>query len=229
MGFFDVFKKGRDKGPKTPERRKAETETLLRKLGIPTLDHLPLIEDDSQVQTQSAADIARRVLILCYLGYCAEMPDERGPVVSYLKQYDLWDSVSPEEQDQFQKPEMSEQEVINAIWRCEALWLLLWSIQRVPELALPREAIHPQEALRLLPGFLEDPVDFIKTAKLRPSSEILDMSDLMYRMHWAVRDAYLNGRPIPAGLNTSVVQERHYAINWVTCYADEWDEITTDT
>jgi hypothetical protein len=58
----------------------------------------------------------------------------------------------------------------------------------------------------------------------------MDMSDLIYRLHWAVRDATLSGKKPPGRLNPSVVYEWHYGVNWLTCYEDqEWDEVSTDT
>jgi MinD superfamily P-loop ATPase len=45
----------------------------------------------------------------------------------------------------------------------------------------------------------------------------------------AVTEAQINGKPTPADLNPSVVEERHYVLNWLTWYADEWDDVTTDT
>ena len=71
--------------------------------------------------------------------------------------------------------------------------------------------------------------DFIETAQLRSVSEILDETDRIYRIHWAVREAQLKEQPVPAGLDPDVVWERHYALNWLTWYADEWDDVTTDT
>ena len=67
-------------------------------------------------------------------------------------------------------------------------------------------------------------------ARLRPPAELLDAADLLYRYHWAVRDARIDGRPAPVGLDPSVVVEWHYALNWLIGYGDAaWDEITTDT
>ena len=62
--------------------------------------------------------------------------------------------------------------------------------------------------------------------------QILDEADLIYRLHWAVRHADLNGRPIPLPLNRDMVMERHHALNWLIVPREEpypWDEIPTDT
>ena len=119
--------------------------------------------------------------------------------------------------------------MVNISWRSEAVWMLLWTINKVDKLELPTEQVEIPEIVSRLPEFLTAPTEFIKNAIVRPITEILDISDLTYRLHWATRNADLNKQPMPANLSLSIVMERHYAINWVTYCADEWDEITTDT
>ena len=53
---------------------------------------------------------------------------------------------------------------------------------------------------------------------------------MIYDAHWKVRDAQINGRPVPEEIIPGLVQERHHAINWLMGYCgQEWDEVTTDT
>ncbi len=230
MGIRDIFnKQNNDSGPKTAEQQKKETEKLLRSLNIPFIDHLPLIEEENEAQIRTAQAIAERILILVYLAYVSQVPQEREKVIDFLKAYLLWDKVSPDEKELYQKEALTNQESVNISWRSEAVWLLLWAINKVDKLALPTAEVAVNEIVCRLPEFLTDPKEFVETATIRPATEILDMADLTYRLHWATRDAYLNGRTIPANLSSSIIMERHYAINWVTCYAEEWDDITTDT
>lgn len=230
MGIFDIFKtQNNDSSPKSAHQRKKETERHLNKLNIPYIDHLPLTEEESDIKIRPAKEIAERILILTYLNYVSEVPEEREKVVNFLQTNLLWDSVSPDEKDLFEKPELTQQEEVNISWRSEAIWLLLWTIGKVEKLQLPIEQVEVSEIVSNLPEFLSDPKDFIKNVAIRPTTEILDILDLTYRLHWAARDANLKRKPIPANLSLSIIMERHYAINWVTFYADEWDEITTDT
>lgn len=53
--------------------------------------------------------------------------------------------------------------------------------------------------------------------------------DLIYRIDWAIVDARLNNKEPPGGFDPGVVFERHYALNWLTRYSDDWDDVTTDT
>jgi len=230
MGIFDIFKKP-DNGdnPKTAEQRKKQTEKYLKSLNIPFIDHLPLIEEESEVKIRIAQEIAERILVLVYLAYVSEVPDERENVIDFLKTNLLWDKVSPAEKGLFKKEELTEQETTNISWRSEAVWLLLWTINKVDKLEFPTEQIEISEIVSRLPKFFTDTKEFIKTAIVRPTAEILDVSDLIYRLHWAARNADLNDQPMPANVDLSIIMERHYAINWVTFYADEWDEISTDT
>lgn len=229
MGIFDFLKSNSSHGFKTAEQRKKETEKLLKSINIPFIDHLPLIEDESEAKIRRPQEIAERILILTYLNYISEVPDEKGNVIDFLKSNTLWDKVSPDEKELFQKDKLTNQEIINISWRTEAIWILMWTINKVDKIEMPVEQVGINEIVSRLPDFLKDPKEFIETSIIRPTSEILDISDLTYRLHWATRHSGLESKNMPANLNNSIVMERHYAINWVTYYADEWDEITTDT
>ena len=223
------------KVPKTAEQRKKETEQLLKSLDIPYLEHLPLVEEESEVKIRTAQEVAERIIILLYLSYLGFDSMEGGKsskkekIVDFLKTNSLWDKVSPKEKELFQKEKLTSQETSNMTWRTEAIWLLLWVINKVNKLELPTEQAKIPEIISRISNLFASPKEFIETAVVRPTTEILDISDLAYRLHWATTDARLNNRPEPANLDSGIVYERHYAINWVTYYADEWDEITTDT
>jgi hypothetical protein len=213
----------------TSEQRKHKTEALLNRLNISINEWLPLIEDENEARIRNAKDIAKRILILVYLNVYAEDESVKKEVIVFLERGNLWDSVSQMEKKLFSKEYLSTQEKRNISWRSEAIWLMLWAIGKVDKLELPIEQCDVQNILRLVPPYYESSASFVNTAKVRPLNEILDISDLTYRLHWAVRDAELNGNPIPANLNSSIIEERHYAINWVTYYEEDWDNITTDT
>ena len=207
--------------------RKKSSEQFLKSKKVPINKYLPFVESESQTKIRSAQDTARRLLIL-YNVAAAGYGIDRNKVVERLKSTGLWTFVSPDEKNFLESKEPSNQQVINATWRVEAVWTLLWALGQVKELDFPIKSIEPQT----IHSFIPKPQDFdsyIKNSKLRTKKEILDETDLIYRIHWAVRDAQINGQNAPAGLNGSVVVERHYTLNWLTFYGDEWDEITTDT
>lgn len=230
MGVFNIFQKQSiGTTPKTAEQRKSETQRFLRLFDIPYTDHLPILEEESEAKIRTAQEIAERVLILTYLNYFSEAPDEKEEIIKFLQANSLWNKVSPDEKEIFLKEDLAEQDHINISWRSEAIWLLLWTINKVSQLKFPSEQVEIREIIKRIPEFSCNPGEFIEKATIRPTTEILDTLDLTYRLHWAVRNADLNKIPSPKNLNLSIITERHYAINWVTYYAKEWDKITTDT
>jgi hypothetical protein len=140
----------------------------------------------------------------------------------------LADSLTPNEKAFISNPEPSQFDKTQFIWRYEAAWVLLWSLGYVQELSPPTSICDVPAAVKVL--HQRNREQFIQDAKLRSLTEILNESDLIYRYHWAVVDARVNGLKIPETIDSSVVLERHYALNWLVGYMDqEWDDVSTDT
>ena len=154
----------------------------------------------------------------------------REEIIRFLKESNLWEDCSLIEIELFEADEFSEQEKINISWQSEAIWIMLWAIKKIEKLNLPTQQCEVRKIVESLPNYLESIDQFISDAELRDKSEILDKSDLFYRLHWAARQAWINKEKMPANINHEVIMEWHYAINWITNYEDlEWDDITTDT
>lgn len=212
----------------TGQERKSKTELMLKELNISINIGLPIIEEENEAKIRSEKEIAERILILTYLVAYADT-NEKDQIINYLKTEKLWEAVSKFEKKLFTKSKLTEKDKINISWHTEIIYLLLWSIQKIDDIGLPIEQCDTEEIFNILPEYLEDTSDFISTAKVRTNKEILDKSDLIYRLHWAVRQAELDDDEIPANIDAEVIEEWHYAINWITYYDDNWDEILTDT
>lgn len=179
------------------------------------------------VRIRDPKDVARRALILQVVAARGHGID-RDTLIDRLKTTGLWSYVSPNEKTLFEQDDPPERDLTRATWRAEALWTLLWSIGKIPNLGFPDNCCDVDLIHEIMPsrGEIEE---FINSTDLQPTSAILDETDKIYRIHWAVRDEGLKGNPPPANLNPGVVMERHFYLNWLTYYADEWDEVTTDT
>ncbi|MBT1700279.1 DUF4272 domain-containing protein [Fulvivirgaceae bacterium PWU4] len=167
----------------TALERKQKTEALLKESGIPYIDHLPTVEEEFEVRLRTPEEIAKRILILTYLNYAAE-EDSKQDIIDFLKTERLWDSVSGEEKLLFEKDRLTDQDKINISWRSESIWALLWTINKVDQLDLPTDEVNIADIVDRLPEFMNSSVDFIKSSTIRSVSEILDQSDLIYRLHW---------------------------------------------
>lgn len=108
----------------------------------------------------------------------------------------------------------------------------MWALKKVKDLKSPKDMCMLNEiSSNDYPiGDDRNPNVFINSiTESRSKEEIMDMNDLYYRYDWACVDARINNKQMRE-LNSGVVYERHYALNWLINYGEqEWDEITCDT
>lgn len=212
---------------KLSQDRKARSETILNKYSVPINKGLPYIEDEQEALVRTKENIASRVLALLVVAVKAEGL-EQEIVDSLVQGYQLEKILTPNEISFINNKNPSEHDKTQFIWRYEAAWVLLWSLGYVDELSYPNQICDVPAAVSFMQKRNKE--QFINDSKLRPITEILNETDLIYRYHWAVVDARVNGQPTPADIDSSVVLERHYSLNWLIGYMDqEWDDISTDT
>lgn len=177
---------------------------------------------------RSAAEVARRSLVLSSV-VAVSHGAEKKDIASWLKDENLWATVSPLERLLFRARKATRQQLINGSWNVEALLVLLWALRLVPSL---NSCDTPADRLRLraLLPFLGKTSAFIAHSKLRSEDELCEMQAKIYDAHWSVRDAERNGQAAPGTIAPGVIIERHRAINWLMGYAAQsWDDVTTDT
>jgi hypothetical protein len=208
-------------------QRRARSEQVLAAEQVPINKSLPAIETQSEARKRSKEEIAYRTLALLTVAIKAVEPEQQK-VERMMKDYGLAPHFTPKERAFIDSRAPSQHDRSQFSWRFECAWVLLWALGYVDKLEKPVSPCNPASAF----GFMRPrtPARFIAEAKLRNLSEILDQADRIYRYHWAVVDARVNGKPTPAGLDADVVMERHYALNWLIGYMkQEWDDISTDT
>lgn len=194
---------------------------------VPVLATLPEIASAAEVTIRPQEDVVARALCLLTVALKGEGL-EQELVEKLIGRYELDDLFSPKESVFIARSTFTSQDRINATWRYEAAWVMLWALGFVSALDRPDHLIDVPTAVTLMRERSLD--QFRATARLRPKEEVLDEADLIYRYHWAVADARLNAREAPAGLDSGVVYERHYALNWLICNEDQdWDDVSTDT
>ncbi|WP_288984686.1 DUF4272 domain-containing protein [uncultured Pseudoalteromonas sp.] len=195
---------------------------------------LQLIEEnDDELETEdeirSSVECAQRSVILFGL-VSAGNGEDRDAIVAWLKKEALWEYVTEEEKAFFESQQLTKRSVINATWRIESLAVLLWALYKLPAFNNFSELCDLDAIKNACDFYLKESKNFIENAELRSDDEIFDANELIYDSHWKVRDATINHQPIPEEIDSSIVQERHHAINWLIGYCgQEWDEITTDT
>lgn len=208
-------------------RRKARSEGLLETQRLTINRALPLIGIDGEAKPRRVDEIAYRALCLLPIAGrgCGLEPDDEATMVA---NHDLGAHFTPAERAYITDPSPPDQIRVQFCWQFESAWVLLWALGYVEEgLSPPREVCDVHRAYQFA---ADRPGDrFLTDAKPIAFAEILDQADLAYRMHWAVRQAWMTGDEPPDDVNPSIVYERHYALNWLIEPDVAWDEVETDT
>lgn len=208
--------------------RKQRSEAILERDGVPFISHLPVIEDEETGKLRSLEEIAWRAMALDIVAVKGEgLEQER--VLEIVEQYQLDKAFSPKEREFIYNDSPTERERIQFCWQYECYWVLLWALNYVETLARPDTICDVPFAVRVMVDRSAE--EFIRDAKLRDFSEILDEADLIYRYDWACVDARVNGLKIPDWMECGVIVERHRALNWlIGAYENaDWDDVGTDT
>lgn len=209
------------------QARKGRSIALLRAENVPTIEHLPAIETESESTRRTTEQVAMRAMALCIVAVKGEGLDQEA-IDELIDEYNLASAFTPKERAFIENPSPTQHERIQFTWRYECYWVMLWALGFVDTLDRPDTICDVKTAVSFLRENGRD--GFLQKAKLRPQNEILDAADLIYRYHWAIVDARLNGREAPAELDGGVVTERHHALNWLIGHMDQdWDDVSTDT
>jgi hypothetical protein len=220
--------------------KRAEKELAKRK--VPTLSDPLLVGSEKETKLRSPKEVARRAMVLNAVT-CLADGGKRKHSLDIIEDLDLWQYVSEEEEEFLRAKKTDEDAARKLLWRLEGLWALVWALGGV-ELEWPSGFCNVPLLAKKLKKYESNP-KFISTTELRPKTEILDTLQLTLLQHWAVRDAFVHEREIPADLDWSgdadmvpttdsvaagVVAERHHALNWLTCFGDAgWDDTDTPT
>ncbi len=210
-------------------QRKDTTEGFLSYRELEASPALPPVIGEGEVTFRSASEVARRALALFTVSLrAASMAAGQGVSVDILEERfpTSFQYLSPAEKAFMSEPD--EHSCIQLAWRYEALNLLFWALGTIKELPFPDEICEVKSIIRIMAEL--DPDKFIEEAELIDTSRLLDALDMHFRAHWIVRQAQKNDEADPAGLNSSVIIERHYALNWLVQFENaDWDDVDIPT
>jgi hypothetical protein len=213
--------------PAEAAERKLRSEAILRAEGVPFFAQLPVIDTAAEALKRSKEEVALRALCVLFVAAKGEGLGEEL-VEHLLEAYELRPHLTTKELAFVLDKSPSEHDRLQFSWRHEAAWALLWALGFVAELGKPDRICDVEYAAGTMAERTTS--QFIEDSELRPIDPILDQADLIYRYHWAVRNARIKGQQVPAGLNPGVTQERHHALNWlIGCDEQAWDDVQTHT
>jgi hypothetical protein len=217
--------------PQDAVARKAATEKKLVQLGVRWSANLPPVIGEPEVTLRPAGDVARRALALFTVALRGESlaGGDEIPVSDLRHRLPLsFEAMSPKEIAFLKSSKPEKQDITNAVWGYESVSLLLWATGSLHELAPPTRPCDVPQISKLM--ITPDQNILLKSAVLRPAVELLDSLDFHFRLHWAVRQARLDGKNPPSNFNADVISERHHALNWLVRFGNaEWDDVDTPT
>jgi hypothetical protein len=200
--------------------RRDKSLGTLKKLGFVVAASLPTKRENEKVRP--ASEIATRFRALHEL-FMWVASDEA------MKRTDLKKALSPEERKIHAMPRAKARAVHQGTigWRLENMWPLAWILGFEPQPPVSGAMIGNKTIHGLL-------WDFEPKAKLaRTADEVLDLEDLFYCAHNAVRSAQLGGKTVPKGFHPiaggGVIHERRHALTWATSPRVKWDDTDLST
>lgn len=206
------------------KNRKKRSEKILKTLKVPINKHLPLTENEEEVSLRTKEEIINRIIPLAIVSAKAM----EAPLEKIVERYNANELFTEEEKKFLMKEHLNQNELIQYSWKLECIWLLLWSVNLISDIDVPADTCNAEYVFETV--FLHSKQELLDKSSIKPTSDILDSLDFIYRAHWAVREAQINHLEVPSSLNEGVVYERHYTLNWLVNYMDqEWEEISTDT
>ena len=205
--------------------RKARSGVVIKDLGLPWLESLPVVEDEAQITPRTKAEVIGRTVATTLCAVKGESGDQKL-AQELLDKYAARALLSPAERAFMGAASPSKEELANFSWRYECVHVFLWALGYLPRVAAPDTIAD----VKTETGFVaKEGAAFGKEATLRPLAEILDQNDLYYRLHWAAIELRVAGKTHPRA-NEEIIDERHRALNWLIRYMNqEWDDVTTDT
>ena len=207
-------------------KRKANSESFLSSHGIKTNTNLPCLAESGNTTLRTSEEVVNRIYALLAVSVLGEGLEKEK--VEQLISAKSIQSFTPKEQSILGLTELDDQQQAYATWRYESLYALLWAVNMFPDLKYASDICDVSAVVSTI--FKPTRAEFEQQAQLRSTEEVLNELDKTYRMNWACVDARIKNAQVSGSINSSVVYERHYALNWLTNYQDQaWDNVQTNT
>jgi Domain of unknown function (DUF4272) len=208
-----------------PHGLRRASKLYLANLGVASPDVLPLLEPGSGHCTTPSA-VGSRLLILHALASLAFDLSRRSAVQDWLSVFGLHGQLTSAERQFLEGSSTVPAERFQ--WYSESCLALSW-VAGVVDLDVVG-APEPEDMVFRLPGIkrMEDPESFLSGLRVRGLAEIAGALDTLYCLHWAIRQAHIDGKQLYLPNHSTAFVERRYALEWViTC--NPWDAVTLNT
>ena len=216
----------------SPEERRTINNAFIKELGITCYEQLPVIERTEKIKDidticKRAIACLLSIQLACDINQDDDVEEATEFFKGLLERYGVWDELYDNEKKLF-TGDYTKQDAINIVWTYEAYWALVWVLGLIDDIKMSDDICDCEKAIALL-SEKADYNEFKKSCRLRSIDEILDMTDLYFRYHWACVEKRLKPETQTGNLNPDVVIERRKALEWVISDEYDWNEIALNT
>lgn len=192
---------------------------------------------ENEVKVKSVEKIAKRAAAVfscalyseCLLIEEGSMELARDEFEGINKIYGVENYLSKKEKEYIQMEEPDRVTVIQFSWQYERCCVLLWALGLM-ELNSPTEICNVRQIAQIIRSY-SSLDELTKSANVKSNEELLDMHTRVLYYNWACVDSRVKNQEAPANLDSGVVQEQHFALNWIIGANGEcdWDDVCTNT
>ncbi|HZY81044.1 MAG TPA: DUF4272 domain-containing protein [Cyclobacteriaceae bacterium] len=200
--------------------KKKRLEKRLATFGITDrrITHLPYLEHHPE-SFQSPHDAGCRMFILYAVATVSYFPDERYAFINLLKDNNMWDLTTSEEQDFLLDKNDADEKTNDMAWKFDAARTLAWCLNLFDDVH-PIDRIATQDEDSEFMEFIMNTRDnipaFLRELYFRPLEEIHEEYLLNELAMEHCRDNALNSRADNTNIKWPICSERHNVLTWLT-------------
>jgi len=128
--------------------RRAKSNTIIKKMGLPCNEDLPVIEDEKDIAPRGKEELTRRCMAVEICAVKGKTRDQ-AMIEKAIEQWGAADFFSPNERAFVLKMSPTEQECVDFAWRFECVHVLLWALGYVEDLNPPNLICDVQKEITI--------------------------------------------------------------------------------
>lgn len=207
------------------EGLRAKSLEQTRALGLEINPALPLLDEDMVLRTPD--EIVARLLCM-HVAANRAYGFKRRPARKWMEQEGLYPFIDDSER-KFIDQWLGRKNKNKFIAQIEGMWALAWVLTLFDDLDFLEHC--SDELIHMLPRLVhaETSDSFRRKVSMRPLDEVAAACDLVYCLHWAMRDALLQRQTPPIEVPLYLIEERRRALDWAVSKKIPWNEVPLDT
>jgi hypothetical protein len=215
--------------------RRARTRKRIRGIVPQPPANMPPAIGEAEIVLRPPAEVLQRALALFYVAVRAQV-HRIGvePIPGGQPDYNPigFASLTPKESEFIESGASDMEAAVAMTWRFEAANALLWALGFDVASVAGSDRMIDVDALWLSVASVARDETAAERMRLRPVGEVLDALDRAWLEHWITRQARQTNLPLVA-ISGDIVSERHFALNWLTSFQNDfgvaWDDTDTAT